>query len=162
MHDTSSLSFQKNTDSIFRELIDSLADDINEKKDFDLIGLASDISMNLPAYPVSPELICVKPNVLIDHKSILIQWIGFSGVEPNFRWTDGRAAEMRFYYPENSLLVGTLVLVFDTLGEQRIIAVLNGIQVFDGVRRQQYRIIHSVEHLQKVTHLCFHFPSKTP
>jgi glycosyltransferase involved in cell wall biosynthesis/ADP-heptose:LPS heptosyltransferase len=125
------VSLQKNTDSIVRELIDSISGNLKGLTDSDLISLSSVISRNHPIDPISFELTCLKPNIEVNHMSSIVEWKGFSASEPEFRWTDGHTSEIRFSCPVDISPSGVLSVVFDTLGKQRVLASFNGAQVYD-------------------------------
>jgi glycosyltransferase involved in cell wall biosynthesis/ADP-heptose:LPS heptosyltransferase len=131
---TQSIPLQKNPSTIVKELISSIAPLIPSEVGVSLVNIAAAISINHPTYSVSPDLTSIYPGVVIDYKSNYIEWKGFSGIEPQFRWTDGDTAAMQFDCPETMPACGTLTLLIDTLGEQRIIARLNGKKIFDEVK----------------------------
>jgi glycosyltransferase involved in cell wall biosynthesis/ADP-heptose:LPS heptosyltransferase len=126
------LSYQYNTNSLVRNLLSEIAQ-IADAPEKDIIDVAHAISANHPDY-LLPEFSRLKLNVPLDHTSAHIEWRGFSGIEPGFRWTDGLKAAMVFECPGGTPSKGKLVLTIDTLGEQRISVTLNDRAVMHGVR----------------------------
>jgi ADP-heptose:LPS heptosyltransferase len=127
------ISFQRNTDSIVRSLTSSIADLGGDDDQRSLLEVSVAISKNHPTFSMTPDLTSISPGLPCDHKSALIEWRGFSGIEPEFRWTDGNKAAMLFDCPEGTPARGRLTMSIDTLGQQRIIARLNRMQVIDTV-----------------------------
>jgi glycosyltransferase involved in cell wall biosynthesis/ADP-heptose:LPS heptosyltransferase len=119
---------QRNTDSIVRDLLSSISQ-LGGTDDNSLSDVADAIAKNHPEYSITPDLRSFALNKSTDHKSMRIEWLGFSGIEPNFRWSDGTRASMLFECPDKTPSRGILHLNVDTLGEQRIIASLNGVKV---------------------------------
>jgi hypothetical protein len=126
------VSLQKNTDSIVRELFSSIAI-LNRDTEHDLVETAVAISKNHPEYSMVPNLRNFSLNQSIDHRSTVIDWKGFSGIERDFRWSDGHQAAMLFECPSNTGARGIILLHLACLGQQRIIGYLNGIKVVDSV-----------------------------
>jgi hypothetical protein len=75
-------------------------------------------------------------NTDLDHRSKVIEWLGFSGAEPHYRWSDGSPATMQFYVENDGGVPARarLLLLVDTFRRQRIIATFNGISVYDSVK----------------------------
>ncbi|PCE21887.1 hypothetical protein BWP39_19645 [Paraburkholderia acidicola] len=130
----STLAVRRSTDSIVRELTDALAPLIAKASDVDLVALSVTIANNHPGYTPAPSATCISPGKLLNHRSMLIDWSGFSGVEPQFRWTDGNNASMSFECPETIAPAGTVIVIVDTLGPQRVIAHINGLPAFDEIK----------------------------
>ena len=116
-------SVEYDTDFLVRRLLDSIAqlDGGNER---DTIEAALSISSNHPNYSL-PDVASLPLNVPTDHKSPLVEWRGFSGIEPEFRWTEDHNVAMLFECPEGTPPLGTLIVKIDTLGEQRIAGIFN-------------------------------------
>ncbi|CAJ0891329.1 glycosyltransferase [Ralstonia flatus] len=125
---------QKNTDTIVRLLMKSLGSLLCDANQTDLLNLAEIIARNHPTYSLSPDLRSIKYGERVNHRSALIDWVGFSGVEADFRWTDAHVVEMLFDCQEGVSPSSSLTLFFDTLGEQHIHAYINGESTFEGVR----------------------------
>jgi hypothetical protein len=153
------VSLQRNTDSIVRELLTSIAtlpgDVGNDRR-----GTALAISKNHPDYSMIPNLRAFPLNFPTNHRSTQIDWRGFSGIERDFRWSDGSNSAMLFECPNPMQARGILLLHVDCSGEQRIIGHLNGIKVLDSV--ESGRHIHlriPVRNLKSgLNHLDFEFP----
>ena len=126
------VSLQRNTDSIVRELVSSIAI-LQRDSENELVETAVAISRNHPEYSMVPNLRNFGLNQSIDHRSTVIEWKGFSGIERDFRWSDGHQAAMLFECPSNTGTRGVILLDLACLGQQRIIAYLNGIKVVDTV-----------------------------
>jgi glycosyltransferase involved in cell wall biosynthesis/ADP-heptose:LPS heptosyltransferase len=156
----SKVLLQNNTDTIVSNLINSIADEVQGLSDKEAINLAGIISRNHPAYPVSAFPTIVMPNVYVHHNSGLIEWKGFSGIEPQFRWTEGNASEMRFTYPQSQPSSGTLELVvYDTLGKQRVTASFNGMPVLDQMLKGKTTLKMPVTNIKSgVNTLAFALP----
>lgn len=127
----SEISLQNSTDVIVNELIDSITNELIHFDDQDKVRISELISKNHSAYPIHFEMTYISPGVEISHKSISLDWIGFSGSESQFRWSDGHTAEIRFSCPEDIPPSAVLSLKFDTFGRQHIMAIFNGVQVYD-------------------------------
>jgi len=130
-----SVALQKNTDSIIKELIASIAGLPLSRENANLADIAVAISKNHPSYSLSSDVTSIYPGITVDHRSTLIKWKGFSEVGPEFRWIEGRAAEMHFDCPGAMPTWGSLTLLVDALREQRIIVRLNGKKIFDQVKK---------------------------
>jgi glycosyltransferase involved in cell wall biosynthesis/ADP-heptose:LPS heptosyltransferase len=128
------LAIRRSTSSIMQELTDAIAPLIARANDIDLVALSVGIANNHPQYEPAPSVTCVYPGKLVDHRSMLIEWIGFSGVETQFRWTDGNSASMSFECPETIASAGTVTVIVDTLGPQRVVAHINNSPAFDEVK----------------------------
>jgi glycosyltransferase involved in cell wall biosynthesis/ADP-heptose:LPS heptosyltransferase len=126
------IPFQRNTDSIVRGLTSSIAQ-LGVGDGRSLLDISVVLAKNHPTFSLTPDLGSIYPDVPVDHKSGLVDWRGFSGAEPEFRWTDGNRAAMLFDCPEGTPARGRLILLIDTIGRQRIIARLNALQVIDTV-----------------------------
>jgi len=127
---TYQLSSYKNTDSIVNDLITSISNDLHYCDNSDIINISLAISKNHKNYSVFPDLKSIKPNILYDHKCNIIEWRGFSGIEPYYRWSDGDNAEIIFDYQNRSSKKGEVLLLFETFGEQNIIFYFNGIYLY--------------------------------
>ncbi|MGQ9746109.1 MAG: glycosyltransferase, partial [Dissulfurimicrobium sp.] len=73
-------------------------------------------------------------NTIYNHKAFRLNWgRGWSEPEDNFRWTNGKDAELIFSLNDNVLSnAKEMRLLFNTLGEQHISVSLNGKLLFDG------------------------------
>jgi glycosyltransferase involved in cell wall biosynthesis/ADP-heptose:LPS heptosyltransferase len=128
------ISPQRNTDLIVKHLVSSIADLLDERGDQNtLMEIANVIAKNHPTFSDARSFVAISADRDVNHKSSLIEWSGFSGIEPEYRWTDGNRAAMLFECPEGMPERGVLTLLIDTLGPQRLIARLNGKQVIDTV-----------------------------
>lgn len=125
------ISLQKGTDAVVAELIEALAEDAQKLNEAELAALATSVSDNHPPSTCNVGVPHLTIGTRYDHRSHLIGWIGFSGIEPEFRWTDGHHSEIHFYYPPNQPASGILSLQFDTFGSQRIMASLNEKRVYE-------------------------------
>jgi glycosyltransferase involved in cell wall biosynthesis/ADP-heptose:LPS heptosyltransferase len=128
------ISLQRNSDLIVKNLIASIVDFDGSGDQNRLLEIARVVSRNHPTFSISPDLGSISPGSPIDHKSGLIEWVGFSGIEPELRWTDGNSAAMIFDCPDGVPAHGVLTLLFDTLGAQRLLIRFNGVQVVDAVQ----------------------------
>ena len=126
------ISLQRNTDSIVNELLSSIAN-LPDMSASDLMGASIAISENHPEYSMHPDLRRFQLNLATDHRSTLIDWRGFSGIERDFRWSDGKQSAMLFECPSRTHSRGVLLLHVDCHGRQRIIGHLNGRKVLDSV-----------------------------
>jgi ADP-heptose:LPS heptosyltransferase len=128
---------QLNDDGIVKALIARITPHLAMADKSVLIQVSSAIAANHPSYRVPPESDTFRLNTTFDHSSSAIEWVGFSASERNFRWTDGKRAAMLFDVDLEGEIVGggTIMLVFDTLRRQRIVAKFNGVRVFDETRR---------------------------
>ena len=128
---------QLNDDSIVKALILDITPHLSASNKDVLIQVASAIAENHPTYRVPPESDTFRLNRTFDHSSSAIEWIGFSGIERVFRWTDGKHAAMIFDLDLEGEIGGSasVLLVFDTFRKQRIVAKFNGAHIFDGLRR---------------------------
>lgn len=127
-----SVVYHHSTDVLIRNLISSIAE-IGGGMEDDLKNAAMAIASNHPDYLVS-EQSGVRLNIPMDHRCISIDWRGFSGIEQEFRWTDGRRSAMVFECPQGTPSYGFLVLKLDTLDQQRITVNFNGKMVSQVVR----------------------------
>jgi ADP-heptose:LPS heptosyltransferase len=127
---------QLNDDGIVKALISEITPHLPASNKGVLIQVATAIAENHPSYRVPPESDTFRMNTTVDHSSSAIEWIGFSASERNFRWTDGKTAAMLFDVDLECEIAGeaSILLVFDTLRKQRIVAKFNGVRVFDAVR----------------------------
>ncbi len=128
-----------NADAIVKELINNLAGHLDPADPQSLIDTSTIIARNHPTYSMLRESDLAYANIVnveLDHRSKVIQWLGFSGAEPEFRWTDGPSVTMQFYLEDEGEVPANarLLLVVDTFGKQRIIAKFNGIQVYDAIK----------------------------
>jgi glycosyltransferase involved in cell wall biosynthesis/ADP-heptose:LPS heptosyltransferase len=130
--EASPVSLQRNTDSIVRELLSSIAI-LSRDDENNLVATAVAISKNHPEYSMLPNLRSFSLNETIDHRSTLVDWKGFSGIESDFRWSDGHHSAMLFECPADTEARGILLLHLACLGQQRIIGYLNGTKVVDTV-----------------------------
>jgi len=154
------VSLQCNTDTIVRELLTSIA-----RLPGDIGGYrrqtAVAISKNHPDVSMIPNLRAFQVNRTIDHRSAQIDWRGFSGIERDFRWSDGSNSSMLFECPVPMQARGILLLHVACSGEQRIIGHLNGIKVLDTV--ESGRHVHlrmPVRNLKSgLNQLDFEFPN---
>jgi hypothetical protein len=128
------ISLQRNSDSIVKNLIASIIDFDGSGDQNRLLEIAHVVSRNHPTFSIAPDLGSICPGSPVDHKSRLIEWVGFSGVEPELRWTDGNRAAMIFDCPDGIPAHGVLTLLFDTLGVQRLLIRFNGVRVVDAVQ----------------------------
>ena len=126
------VSQQRNTDSIVRELLSSIAK-LPGSVGNDLIDTSVAISKNHPEYSMNPNLRSFELNSVTDHRSTIIDWRGFSGIEREFRWSDGNNSAMLFECPARTHARGVLLLHVDCQGRQQIIGHLNGTKVVDTV-----------------------------
>jgi glycosyltransferase involved in cell wall biosynthesis/ADP-heptose:LPS heptosyltransferase len=134
------IHFQRNTDSIVRSLTSSIAQ-LGGADQRSLLNISVAVARNHPTFSMMPDLGSIYPGIPVDHKSALIEWRGFSGVETEFRWTDGNKAAMLFDCPEGTPARGSLNLSIDTIGRQRIIARLNSLQVIDTVQAGSHIVL---------------------
>jgi ADP-heptose:LPS heptosyltransferase len=127
---------QLNDDDIVKALISEITPYLPASNKGVLIQVAAAIAENHPSYRVPPESDTFRMNTTVDHCSSAIEWIGFSASERNFRWTDGKRAAMLFDVDLEGEIAGgaSILLVFDTLRKQRIVAKFNGVRIFDAVR----------------------------
>jgi ADP-heptose:LPS heptosyltransferase len=127
---------QLNEDGIVKSLISEITPFLSTSNKGVLIQVAAAIAENHPSYRVPPESDTFRMNTTVDHCSSAIEWIGFSASERNFRWTDGKHAAMMFDVDLEGEIAGeaSILLVFDTLRKQRIVAKFNGVKIFDAVR----------------------------
>jgi ADP-heptose:LPS heptosyltransferase len=133
----SPVSKQLNDDRIVKALISEIIPNLFSSHKDILLGVASAIAANHPTYRVPPESDTFGLNKTFKHNSSAIEWIGFSGSERSFRWTDGDRAVMLF---DLGLEVeigdeASVLLVFDTFRRQRLVAKFNGVPIFEGVRK---------------------------
>ena len=70
-------------------------------------------------------------NIQVPHSSDAVLWQGFSGAEPESRWSNGHTASIGFLATESATHCSFL-LHLKTFGRQRIEASLNGLPVFNG------------------------------
>jgi ADP-heptose:LPS heptosyltransferase len=134
---------RRNDDEIVKFLIDRIAGQPVSPGKNDLRDIANTIALNHPAYSLvdNPEVLCV--DTVVPHSSGLVQWIGFSPGESQYRWTDGRNAMIRFSLEDDEAPPGSgrILLVADTFGRQRIRARANGLPAFDRVLRGKRRLL---------------------
>ena len=123
---------QNNTDSIVRKLIKSIGVFLQSVDPQDILVLSRMIANNHPRYTGTGY---VRLGATVDHRSSLIEWRGFSGIESKIRWTEGHRSEINFDCPDGVDPDATLELIFNVHGEQRIIARFNDVPIFEGVRR---------------------------
>lgn len=127
------MSLQRRADTIVRPLIDSIAA-LNGGDDRAVLAEISEIiAKNHPAFSGSASRRSIVSDHDLDHTSDLIQWVGFSGIEPEFRWTDGNRAALLFNCAPGAGSRGQLELLFDTFDEQRLIVKFNGRAIVDRV-----------------------------
>jgi ADP-heptose:LPS heptosyltransferase len=127
---------QLNDDGIVKALIGRITPHLAMADKSVLIQVAGAIAANHPSYRVPPKSDTFRLNTTFEHSSSAIEWVGFGASERNFRWTDGKRAAMLFDVDLDGEIVGggTILLVFDTLRRQRIVAKFNGVRVFDETR----------------------------
>jgi len=128
---------QLNDDRIVKALISEITPHLSSSDKDLLMGVASAVAANHPTYRVPPESDTFGLNKTFQHNSSAIEWIGFSGSERSFRWTDGDRAAMQFDLGLEVDIGGeaSVLLVFDTFRRQRIVAKFNGVPIFEGVRQ---------------------------
>jgi glycosyltransferase involved in cell wall biosynthesis/ADP-heptose:LPS heptosyltransferase len=139
---TFAVSLQRNTDSIVGELLSSIAK-LPGSVGSEVIDTSVAISKNHPEYSMNPNLRSFALNSVTDHRSTVVDWRGFSGIERDFRWSDGNNSVMLFECPARTHSQGVLFLHIDCQGRQRIVGHLNGTKVVDTVesgRHVQLRI----------------------
>jgi glycosyltransferase involved in cell wall biosynthesis/ADP-heptose:LPS heptosyltransferase len=133
------ITLQLNDDAIVKDLIARLTSHLDATTKQLWIDVSIAIAHNHPNYSMMREsdLAYTKTvNTDLDHRSKVIEWLGFSGAEPHYRWSDGSPATMQFYVENDGRVPARarLLLVVDTFRRQRIIARFNGISVYDSVK----------------------------
>ncbi len=136
---TQGVSLQLNEDAIVKDLIAGLTSHLDATGKQFWVDVSIAISRNHPSYSMMRESDLAYSKIVntdLDHRSRVIDWVGFSGAEPYYRWSDGSPAAMQFYVEnDDGVPAGArLLLVLDTLGRQRIMARFNGICVYDSVK----------------------------
>jgi ADP-heptose:LPS heptosyltransferase/glycosyltransferase involved in cell wall biosynthesis len=127
------IGLQRSDDEIVRNLIESLGQLLSASDRHVWLDVSAVIAYNHPSYSVASNNIL---NTALDHKSKLLEWLGFSSAEPAFRWTDGTTATIQFYLEDAAQVSseGRILLVHDAYKRQHLSAIFNGIHVYDGVR----------------------------
>jgi ADP-heptose:LPS heptosyltransferase/glycosyltransferase involved in cell wall biosynthesis len=136
---TQGVSLQLNEDAIVKNLIASLTNHLDVTDNQSWVDVAIAISRNHPHYSMMRESDLAYSKIVntdLDHRSKIIEWVGFSGAEANYRWSDGSPAALQFYVENDDGVPAEarLLLVVDTLGRQRIIARFNGLSVYDSLK----------------------------
>ena len=141
LHGSSSQAvlLQLNENAIVKDLIASLSNPLTAADKQSWVEVSMVIARNHPHYPMmreSERAYSQVVNTNLDHRSKVIEWLGFSGAEQHFRWSNGSPATLQFYVENDDGVPaeGRLLLVIDTMGRQRIIAKFNGLAVFDSVK----------------------------
>lgn len=127
------VSLSRRAATIVKPLINSIAALKGGDNRAELAAVSAIIAENHPTFsgPAGARIIVSDQD--LDHKSDLFQWVGFSGIEPEFRWTDGNRAALIFRCAHGSGSRGRLDLLIDTYGEQRVIANFNGRPIIDKI-----------------------------
>lgn len=132
MFNNNTTKIQINSDVIIHRLFREIAKHITVTDDSYLLKLSDLISMNHPDYPLPPDLTRLNYEIKVDHRSNILDWIGFSGIEKGYRWTDGHHAKILFDFSGPIKYNSYLELEFDTFGEQNITITINESIIFEG------------------------------
>lgn len=77
----------------------------------------------------------------IDFQSKAVGFLGFSGAERDFRWTEGTHSAIAFKLADGNTALSSLRLRADFLGEQRMTVSINGKKMVDGVYSGSNQVI---------------------
>lgn len=123
---------EQSSDLIVRRLLSKIGELISRNDEFDLLEISQLISLNHPGYPGPPDLNSLRYGLRITHRSNVPRWVGFSGVEHEFRWTDGYHAEIIFGFSGSIERRSMIELEFNTFGEQDVMLTFNDSMIYNG------------------------------